>query len=126
MSRQITNFETDNPLQYLYTADHGLERKQAPRNIIFHNLPAFNAEPSYSYVIDSDLHTALASPGRLEDEIIQHILDEQSVEKLVTETARLDEMIVKRLPAAPWYPTIWIVLSIALVIAFLSLLHFFS
>jgi hypothetical protein len=89
-------------------------------------MPALKVQPSYSYVIDSDLHTVLASPGRLEDEIAQHILDERSVEELVSETTRLDEMTVKTLPAAPWYPTLWIVLGIALVVAFLFLLHFFS
>lgn len=95
-------------------------------NIVLRTMPVPDAQPSYSYVINSDLHTALASPGRLEDEIFQDLQDQRFVEELLSETARLDKIIVKTLPAAPWYPSIWIVLGIGLVAALFLLLHFFS
>ena len=95
-------------------------------NIVLHTMSAPDAQPSYSYVIDSDLHTALASPGRLEDEIFQDLQDQRFVEELLSETVRLDKIIIKTLPAAPWYPSIWIALGIGSVTALLFLLHFFS
>ncbi len=95
-------------------------------NIVLHTMSAPDAQASYSYVIDSDLHTALASPGRFEDEIFQDLQDQRFVEELLSETVRLDKIIVKTLPAAPWFPSIWIVSAIGLVTALLFLLHFFS